>query len=110
MRKFFNQPTIDNDKVINKLELLFTKSFVQVTPRTEFVHELKKRLATYQLPETRQDYLHWSVFAAASLISGIMLLVMGIRSVIMVLSTLGIISHYRQTLQQKRTSELTPLS
>jgi hypothetical protein len=107
MRRLFRKPVQEDDLYINTIEQFFGDSFKQITPRTEFIKDLKKRLVANYPQEVESDVNRWGLFAIASLVSGIMLLVMGIRSVIMILSMLGIMNNYRQTVNQKQSTKLS---
>ena len=107
MRRLFKQPVREDDIYINKLEQYFGDSLIQVAPRTEFINDLKRRLATNYPQDIETGVNRWGLFAIAGLVSGVMLLVMGIRSVIMILSVLGIMSNYRQTIEPKQSAELS---
>jgi hypothetical protein len=110
MRRLFRRPVREEDLYTNKLEQFFGDSLIQMSPRTEFINDLKKRLVTNYPQDIETEVNRWGLFAVASLVSGIMLLVMGIRAVIMILSILGITGHYRQTINQKRSAELSSSS
>jgi hypothetical protein len=100
-------PLKQSDKNIVYLEDILTKSLIHVSPRAEFVYDLHRRLLENFPQKIYNRFPQWGIAAIASLISGTMLLVMGIRSAIMILSLLGVLSHYHQRRKTEQTSKIT---
>jgi len=80
---------------ISDLEKKLEVVLKPVDPRSEWVFELKQNLYN---PDYRKRYIEsaeWMLLIAASFFSVFILLVIGIRSIIILISALGIIRHYK---------------
>jgi hypothetical protein len=90
----FEETANNSTKIILDLEKKLETVLKPVTPRTEFVYELKQNLYN---PDYKRKYLEsaeWMLLIAASFFSIFILLFIGIRSVVMLISALGIIRQY----------------
>jgi hypothetical protein len=92
-QKNFAKSEDSSTNVILDLENKLGTLLKPVAPRTEFVYELKTNLYN---PDYKKKYLEsteWVILIAASFFSGLVLLIVGIRSIVMIIGALGIIRH-----------------
>ncbi len=103
---------IDEEKQIKVMENRLQAALQPVSPRPEFVKDLKRRLlspseadASIAANQPKQNIF----MIAAGLLSGTVLIVLGVKAVIALLASLGLIQQVkRQMEQQKCAPPLTP--
>ena len=79
-----------------------------VSPRIEFVQELQRRLHAEQvmLPEKRPSPARSALLVAAAVVSGIMLALTGIRTIVNLIAIIGLMKGVQQEVNKKR--EIAP--
>lgn len=96
-----------------KMETQLEATFVSVVPRKGFVRELRNRLVsdfTLSTPAPKYNDLQKWLIAGAGILSGVMLLVMSFRAVVVLLGTLGVLQSYIRRQQQKRVASIEPVA
>lgn len=88
---------IQNSSVtLKELENLLAESLTPVKPRIEFVSELRQHLFDPVIRKRYLESVEWLILITISLFSVFILFFIGIRSVVMILSALGIIREYNK--------------
>jgi len=94
-----------SNQSMSEFEDLLGMSLIPVVPDPAFINNLQNQLLSQirslpakSKPSTDQIVL----FAAAGLLSGTMFLLLGIRSIIMILSALGLLSQYKKSIEKER--------
>jgi hypothetical protein len=84
--------------------------FVPVTPRAEFVRDLRRRLVTQFSLRPRSDMggQQALLIIIASALSFIMVLMVSLRTLLAVLTSLGLLYQYRHQLRQERQGRILP--
>lgn len=82
-----------------------------VTPRPEFVRDLRRQLVSQfnnLEPEPGTNTRQLLLVSAAGFLTGTLILALGIRTVLALLSALGVIHQFKRQLDEKRTNPLQP--
>jgi len=82
-----------------------------VAPRPEFVRDLRRQLVSQfgsLEPEPKIGTRQVLLVTAAGFLTGTLILALGIRTVLALLSALGVIHQFKRQLDEKRTSPLQP--
>jgi hypothetical protein len=109
MKKFIKRDKINKSIQTEKFEPILDAIFVPVTPRPEFVGELRKRLAGQVQPvKTGPSVWQYAVWISAGLVSGVVLIVGGVRAATSILVALGVIQQVKKA-QQAPESSLKPV-
>ncbi len=103
---------IDEEKQITGMENRLQATLQPVSPRPEFVKDLKRRLlspspadASIANSKPRQNVF----MIAAGLLSGTVLILLGVKAVIGLLASLGILQQVKRNIEQQECSApLTP--
>ena len=91
------------------LEPILDKALRPVVPRPEFVGVLRKRLANQVQPvKTGLSAWQYSFWVGAGLVSGVVLVVAGVRAATALLVALGVIQQVKK-IQQPPDSSLRPV-
>jgi hypothetical protein len=96
-----------NDQEIAKFESLLESYLQPVTPRADFVRQLRRRLLDVSRPSVKipgTNYIRYGLIAGASLAGSFLVVATGIRAVMTVLGALGIIHFVKQQVDQKGIS------
>jgi hypothetical protein len=96
---------------LSELEGRLSLALKPVMPRPEFVRDLRSQLLSQfnaMEPESKVNSRQWLLVSAAGFLSGILILVLGIRTVVTLLSALGIIHQFKRQIDEKRTNPLHP--
>lgn len=99
-----------NDAVLEKA---LQSALVPVAPSVEYIRSLKKKLVGQfnQLPaRTRPASDHLILLTAAGLISSLMVLALSIRSLVMLLSALGLLTQYKKGLNKGKVLDAPSLA
>jgi hypothetical protein len=82
-----------------------------VKPRPEFVRDLRRQLVSQFSnlePDPKTDTRQLLLVSAAGFLSGTLILVLGIRTVLTLLGALGVIHQFKRQLDEKRDNPLQP--
>jgi hypothetical protein len=93
------------------LEARIESAFVPVPPRAEYVRELKQRLLSendIEIAVTKPGGRQSIIWTAAGLLSGTLILVLGVRAVITLLNSRGFIQQIKNQMQPKNAAPLNP--
>lgn len=91
------------------LESQLSEFFTPVEPRQSYISELKLRLNRINLKRRlRMSRMHMVILAVASLVSGITLIVMGLRVFVALLSALGLLKYARDQAEVRRNTPIQP--
>jgi hypothetical protein len=92
------------------LEAYLQASLMPVSPRPEFIDGLRVRLNNAPIPKsTAPVVIQFGILAAAGMISGLILLVAGLRALVTILGTLGLLRHARGQRQEQAAAVQSPL-
>jgi hypothetical protein len=94
---------------IQSLEEYLFETLVPVTPSTEFVGSLRERLLVEPqeiMVQKRTDSLQGILIGSAGVLSGILILALGVRAIIALLGGKGYLQQFKNQMQQKRTQAL----
>lgn len=98
-----------NQEKLYEIESLLGTYLQPVSPRPEFVSQLKKRLLDTTRPRVQipgKKYMDYWLIALASVIGSALFLVTGVRAILTVMSALGIIHFFKN--QTKENNMPTP--
>ncbi len=96
---------------LGEVETRLEEMFTPVMPRPDFVRDLRHRLMAQFTPKARagMDNQQTMLIIAASLLSFVMVLMVSLRALLAVLTSLGLLYQYRHQLhREKRTQVLPP--
>jgi hypothetical protein len=109
MKKFIKRVKTKDDFQTDKFEPILDAALVTVAPRPEFVGELRKRLAGQVLPvKTGPSLWQYAMWVSAGLVSGVVLVVAGVRATTSLLVAVGVIQQVNKA-QQTPGSSLRPV-
>jgi hypothetical protein len=96
-----------NRMELNNLEGYLDRALQPVTPRTEFVGDLRDKLNRLEL-QAEEDILdkesralHYALLGGAGILSSLLLLITGIRAAIALIGAIGALKQMRQQLEVK---------
>ncbi len=113
MKKLLRVGVIEDSEGIKALEARLRATLIPVSPRSEYVHELKRNLlkeSELGFSEPRPGLLQKVLLPAAGLLSGALLLVLGVRGVIALLNSRGVIQQIKNGIQGKKAAPLNPVA
>lgn len=96
------------------METLLKGTLQSIAPRPEFVQQLRRRLQDTAIPSIRavkvptMEKSHTTILIAASVLSGLLVLLTNARAIISLVSALGALLYLRRQAQQKRGATLRP--
>lgn len=96
-----------------EIETCLEAALIPVAPRHGFVQELRNQLVsdfTTAAPASRVRDLQKWLIAGASILSGVVLLVMSIRAVVALFGTFGLLKSYIRQQQQKKVVSVEPVA
>lgn len=95
----------------SELESLLETYLIPVKPRPEFVTQLRRRLLDSTRPRVNfpgEKYLDYGLITLVSLAGSALVLITGIRTVLTVMSALGIIHLVKSQAEEKQVSSPKP--
>lgn len=95
---------------LGEVEARLEEMFEPVVPRSEFVRDLRHRLITQFSTKAQRSMKHQqtALIVVASLLSFMMVLMLSVRTLLAVLTSLGLLYQFRQQLRQERQSRVLP--
>jgi hypothetical protein len=111
MNKFLKVGVMDESEEIKTLEEQLLTVLVPIEPRTEYVHELRRNLlkeSELELSKPKPALVQKVVLTLAGLLSGTLLLMLGVRGVITLLNSRGAIQQLKNKIQGGKTAPLNP--
>jgi hypothetical protein len=111
MNKFLKVGVMDGSEGIKTLEEQLHTVLVPIEPRTEYVHELRRNLlkeSELEFSEPKPALGQKVVLTVAGLLSGTLLLMLGVRGVIALLNSRGAIQQLKNGIQGEKTAPLNP--
>lgn len=107
-KKMMNRGKSKYTYELGKVEPILAATLKPVTPRLEFVSDLRTRVASQPQPLKAQANLwQYALWAGAGLVSGVVLIVTGVRAATAILVALGVIQQVKKS-QQTPDSSLKP--
>jgi hypothetical protein len=100
---------IYNKPDIQGLESYLFEALVPVAPSTEFVGSLREQLLVEPdaiMVEKRSEPLQNIILGSAGVLSGVLILALGVRAIIALLGGKGYLHQVRNQIQQKRAQAL----
>ncbi len=113
MNKLFKVGVIEESEVFKALEGRLGATLVPVKPRNDYVHELRRNLLKeneLEFSEPKPAMVQKALLTAAGLLSGTLLLVLGVRGIIALLKPRGVIQQLRNSIQEKKAAPLNPVA
>jgi hypothetical protein len=98
---------------IQGLEAYLFEALVPVSPSTEFVGSLRERLLVEPdgiIVRKKADPLQSILLGSAGIISGILILALGVRAIIALLGGKGYLNQLKNQIQQKKAQTLQSVS
>lgn len=98
---------------IQILEAYLFEALVPVTPPTEFVGSLRERLLVEPqdiIVQKKADPLQAILLGSAGVLSGILILALGVRAIVALLGGKGYLQQFKTQLRQKRAQALQSAS
>jgi hypothetical protein len=92
---------------INEVDTYLDYIFQPVSPRSQFVDQLEKRLIT--APRSRIDFsnlLQYGILGVVGFVSSLIILVTGIRATMTFIGTISVLRQMRTQIQQKRETQI----
>lgn len=91
---------------LEMLEMRLRNTLQPVTPRPGFVKDLRRKLVSYPAPSVEPDsrMTQTVLVAVASLLSGALLLAMGVRAMLALVGALGAYAQFRRAGKQSPSS------
>ena len=99
------------EKDLSEVEWRLQGVLKPVGPRPEFVRDLRRQLVSQFSslePEPETSTRQVLLVTAAGFLTGTLILALGIRTVLTLLSALGVIHQFKRQLDEKRSSPLQP--
>jgi hypothetical protein len=101
-----NQGVANRNSEIHKMEAQLQAVLKPVVPRPEFVSDLKRRLtnkpeASVPIKIQEHDILQYGLLTAAGLLSGTLLLIFGVKAVVSLLNSLGVLQNLKPEIGSK---------
>ena len=94
-----------DERVIADMEGYLEAALYPVDPRKVFVGDLKSRLINAPVVEiTSAEVVQYALLGLAGILSGLIIIITGIRATITILSALGVLRHARSQAGQKGAS------
>jgi hypothetical protein len=91
---------------LSEMERILRKNLNPIAPRGKYIHILRQRLYN-EFPKIREPHINQgALLAIGSILSGIILLILGIRTVITLISALGLLNQYRRHIEGRQVSKL----
>ena len=84
------------EESFSEIERILRTNLSPVTPRGQYIHSLKQRLDTSFPPIREPQNITEALLLIGGIISGITLIIIGIRLLSILLSALGLIKQYRK--------------
>jgi hypothetical protein len=95
------------------LEVQLAEALAPIIPRVNFVNDLKRRLSVEQdisLATKRPNPVQSVLLGVAGVISGALILVIGLRAIIALLGGKGHLQQFKEQIQQKKTQTMGSFS
>jgi hypothetical protein len=102
---------IDNADKIMAVEARLQAGLFPIQPRAEFVAELKQRLLQVnelELEKARPSLVQTIFLPAAGLLSGVVLIALGVRGLIALINSFGGLQSLKNGIAQKKTAPAQP--
>ncbi len=96
---------------VKAIEARLKTAFVPLTLRTEYVRELKERLLQengLEIEKSRRSLLQTVLLPAAGLLSGVVLIALGVRGLIALVNSLGGLQSLKNGIAQKKAAPAQP--
>ncbi len=99
-----------NPGSVEGIERLLHSTLTPVSPRSAFVTNLRHKLVDYEarpslLPDSKK--LRYGLLGLAGVVSAALMIFTGIRTIISILSALGLLREMRRQMEEKRKSTPT---
>jgi hypothetical protein len=98
---------------VQGLEAYLFEALVPVTPSTEFVGSLRERLLVEPdgiIVQRRGNPLQGILLGSAGILSGVLILALGIRAVVALLGGKGYLNQFKNQIHQRKTQSLQSVS
>lgn len=92
---------------VEDIERLLGYALTPITPNQEFVINLRGKLEKVDSSSRSVQDIHYILLIATGIFSTVALFIMGVRSVMVMLGTMGLLTHYRQTLKNRKINNFT---